>query len=147
MNGCIVDWNVTTVGGAAGSGAYRGAGIFTNAGTMDVVNCTVADNSTQGLWIGAGTVGRSGRVALYFREDVHLAGPPPANAKLDRPDGEIHDAIRELLADRPAFWLDLAAALGEEMVVDPRWVERLEEMFRSLGRAMSATVTNASLIC
>ena len=36
------------------------------------------------VWIGAGALGRSdGRVALYFREDVRLAGPPPANAKLE----------------------------------------------------------------
>ena len=40
------------------------------------------------VWIGAGALGRSGgRVALYFREDVRLAGPPPANAKLDSPRG------------------------------------------------------------
>ena len=37
------------------------------------------------VWIGAGALGRSGgRVALYFREDVRLAGPPPANLKLER---------------------------------------------------------------
>jgi len=65
------------------------------------------------VWIGAGAVGRTGRVALYFREDVRIAGPPPANAKLERPEGEIHDAIRELLAQRPAFWLDLQTDLGE----------------------------------
>ena len=54
------------------------------------------------VWIGAGALGRSdGRVALYFREDVHLAGPPPANAKLDAPEGEVHDAIREYLGARP----------------------------------------------
>ncbi len=40
------------------------------------------------VWIGAGARGRSdGRVALYFREDVRLAGPPPANAKLERSEG------------------------------------------------------------
>ncbi len=34
------------------------------------------------VWIGAGALGRSGgKVALYFREDVRLAGPPPANAE------------------------------------------------------------------
>ena len=54
------------------------------------------------VWIGAGALGRSdGRVALYFREDVRLAGPPPANAKLERPEGEVHDAIRERLAAGP----------------------------------------------
>src|SRR5262249_19343963 len=36
------------------------------------------------VWIGAGARGRSdGRVALYFRDDVRLAGPPPANVKLE----------------------------------------------------------------
>ena len=64
------------------------------------------------VWIGAGALGRSdGRVALYFREDVRLAGPPPANAKLDRPEGGLQDAIRERLASGPTFWLDLAAEL------------------------------------
>jgi ATP-dependent Lhr-like helicase len=64
------------------------------------------------VWVGAGARGRSdGRVALYFRDDVRLAGPPPANAKLERPEGEVHDAIRERLAAGPDFWLDLLADL------------------------------------
>jgi ATP-dependent helicase Lhr and Lhr-like helicase len=61
------------------------------------------------VWVGSGALGRNdGRVALYFREDVRLAGPPPANAKLESPTGEVHDAIRERLAAGPSFWLDLA---------------------------------------
>ncbi|MGE0507131.1 MAG: helicase-related protein, partial [Solirubrobacterales bacterium] len=70
--------------------------------------------STSGelVWIGAGALGRSdGRVALYFREDVRLAGPPPANSKLESPSGEVHDAIRERLVAGPSFWLDLVADL------------------------------------
>ncbi|MBS1879814.1 MAG: DEAD/DEAH box helicase, partial [Actinobacteria bacterium] len=64
------------------------------------------------VWIGAGALGRSdGRVALYFREDVRLAGPPPANARLEEPSGEVHAAIRERLAGGPSFWLDLLADL------------------------------------
>jgi ATP-dependent Lhr-like helicase len=64
------------------------------------------------VWIGAGALGRSGgRVALYFREDVRLAGPPPANAKLEPPQGDVHDAIRELLSRHSCFWLDLVAEL------------------------------------
>jgi ATP-dependent Lhr-like helicase len=60
------------------------------------------------VWIGAGALGRNdGRVALYFREDVRLAGPPPANSKLETPTGEVHEAIRERLAAGPSFWLDL----------------------------------------
>ncbi len=64
------------------------------------------------VWIGAGSRGRSdGRVALYFREDVRLAGPPPANAKLERADGAPQEAIRERLIAGPSFWLDLLAGL------------------------------------
>jgi ATP-dependent Lhr-like helicase len=66
------------------------------------------------VWIGAGALGRSdGRVALYFREDIRLAGPPPANAKLEEIAGEVHDAIRARLQDGPSFWLDLLADLGD----------------------------------
>ncbi len=75
--------------------------------------------SGEVVWVGAGALGRSdGRVALYFREDVRLAGPPPANAKLEAPDGEVQTAIRERLAAGPSFWLDLLADLdhpGEEL--------------------------------
>ncbi len=64
------------------------------------------------VWIGAGALGRNdGRVALYFREDVRLAGPPPANAKLELPQGDVHEAIRERLAGGPSFWLDLVVEL------------------------------------
>ncbi len=64
------------------------------------------------VWIGAGALGRTdGKIALYFREDVRLAGPPPGNDKLESPKGEIHDAIRELLSARPGFWVDLVAEL------------------------------------
>ena len=83
------------------------------------------------VWIGAGALGRNdGRVALYFREDVRLAGPPPANAKLERVEGEVHDAIRERLAAGPVFWLDLLADLdapAEELhngALGPRLVGR-----------------------
>jgi ATP-dependent helicase Lhr and Lhr-like helicase len=64
------------------------------------------------VWVGAGSRGRSdGRIALYFREDVRLAGPPPANAKLERAEGAPQAAIRERLAAGPSFWLDLLADL------------------------------------
>ncbi len=68
--------------------------------------------SGEVVWIGAGSRGRSdGRVALYFREDVRLAGPPPANAKLERREGAPQEAIRERLLAGPSFWLDLLADL------------------------------------
>ena len=50
-------------------------------------------------------------MALYFREDVRLAGPPPANLKLEPAAGDAHDAIRDLLGQRPCFWLDLVSEL------------------------------------
>ncbi len=68
--------------------------------------------SGEVVWVGAGALGRSdGRVALYFREDVRLAGPPPVNAKLESPEGDVHDAIRVRLQAGPSFWLDLVAEL------------------------------------
>jgi ATP-dependent Lhr-like helicase len=68
--------------------------------------------SGEVVWIGAGALGRSdGRVALYYREDVRLAGPPPALAKVEPPEGEAHEAIREALSRGPTFWLDLAAGI------------------------------------
>ena len=60
------------------------------------------------VWVGAGAVGRnSGRVALLFREDARWLGPPPF--KGERPDGPLHDAIRERLERGAAFWTDLLA--------------------------------------
>src|SRR5919197_2615381 len=85
------------------------------------------------VWVGAGALGRNdGKVSLYFREDVRLAGPPPGNAKLDRPEGEIHDAIRERLAQGPCFWLDLLELDGS--------AEELHEALWDL--AWSGEVTN-----
>ena len=50
-------------------------------------------------------------MALYLREDVRLAGPPPSKTRLEPPSGAAHDAIRELLARGPCFWVDLVAGL------------------------------------
>ena len=64
------------------------------------------------VWVGAGALGsRSGRVAVYFREDARWLGPPPTRG--DRPEGPVHDAIRERLERGAAFWTDLLADLGE----------------------------------
>ncbi len=88
--------------------------------------------SGEVVWIGAGSVARSGRVALYFRDDVRLAGPPPSNAKLEVPVGEIHDLIRERLDESPAFWIDLVA----ELEASP---EELQEALWDLAWAGEAT--------
>ncbi len=74
------------------------------------------------VWVGAGAVGRSsGRVALYFRDDVRWLGPPPA--KVERPALPLHDALRERLGSGAAFWSDLLADLLE---VDGAAVEPIE---------------------
>jgi ATP-dependent helicase Lhr and Lhr-like helicase len=58
------------------------------------------------VWVGAGALGRnSGRVALYFREDAPLVGPPPARG--DPPDAPAHAAVRERLARGSCFFTDL----------------------------------------
>jgi ATP-dependent helicase Lhr and Lhr-like helicase len=63
------------------------------------------------VWVGAGAVGRrSGRVAVYFREDARWLGPPPV--KGDAPAEALHGALRERLAGGAAFWTDLLADLG-----------------------------------
>jgi ATP-dependent Lhr-like helicase len=64
------------------------------------------------VWVGAGALGRrSGRVALYFREDARWLGPPAFRG--ERPDGKLHDTIRARLARGAAFWTDLLAELSE----------------------------------
>ncbi len=62
--------------------------------------------SGEVVWIGAGALGRnSGRVALYFREDLAVLGPPPLRGAV--PDSEAHAAVRERLAAGACFFTDL----------------------------------------
>jgi ATP-dependent helicase Lhr and Lhr-like helicase len=78
------------------------------------------------VWVGAGPLGRSGRVALYFREDAPLIGPPPSNerrtaakpADTPRLEGVVtgaappaDDLLRARLAQSPCFFSDLLAEL------------------------------------
>jgi ATP-dependent helicase Lhr and Lhr-like helicase len=64
------------------------------------------------VWVGAGALGRrSGKVALYFREDARWLGPP--SIKGEPPSEPLHDALRERLAAGAAFWTDLLADLAE----------------------------------
>jgi ATP-dependent helicase Lhr and Lhr-like helicase len=74
------------------------------------------------VWVGAGALGRnSGRVALYFRDDAELIGPP--TNKADPPDMPEHDALRERLAQSPCFFTDLLAelALSPEEIQEALW--------------------------
>jgi ATP-dependent Lhr-like helicase len=74
------------------------------------------------VWVGAGPLGRSGRVALYFREDAPAIGPPVAGAGRSpsvrgggAPPSEdgpaVHMLLRACLARGPAFFTDLLAEL------------------------------------
>jgi ATP-dependent helicase Lhr and Lhr-like helicase len=85
------------------------------------------------VWVGAGPLGRSGRVALYFREDAPLIGPPAGNerraadaaaaaaappADSQERDGTepaappAHEELRTRLAQSPCFFSDLLAELA-----------------------------------
>ncbi len=62
--------------------------------------------SGEVVWVGAGPVGaRAGRVALYFRDDAPLLGPPPVQG--EAPADELHDLLRERLARGACFFSDL----------------------------------------
>jgi ATP-dependent helicase Lhr and Lhr-like helicase len=79
------------------------------------------------VWVGAGALGRSGRVALYFRDDALLLGPPSARRRASdsaaasasessRVESSDHDRseIGQLLARLaagPCFFADLLAEL------------------------------------
>ena len=83
------------------------------------------------VWVGAGAGGvGGGRVAIYFREDAPLLGPPPADPA---PGGPVAEALRAALAGGASFWDDLLAAAGA-----PR-----EEVFGALwGLVWAGEVTN-----
>ena len=58
------------------------------------------------VWLGAGALGRSsGRVALYFRDDLGVLGPPAF--KGTAPESQAHTAVRERLAAGACFFTDL----------------------------------------
>jgi ATP-dependent Lhr-like helicase len=69
------------------------------------------------VWVGAGSLARdSGRVALYFREDAAILGPPsrpsPQSGGRGEPPGEPeHELLRERLGAGPCFFADLLAEL------------------------------------
>jgi ATP-dependent Lhr-like helicase len=72
--------------------------------------------SGEVVWVGAGpSGGRSGRVALYFRDDAPSIGPPSSGASTragaSPPGGPEHDLLRARLAQGPCFFTDLLAEL------------------------------------
>ena len=79
--------------------------------------------SGEVVWVGAGALGRSGRVALYFREDAPLIGPPPGRSspgslRAGAPGPALPDAselrvgeLRARLTEGPCFFTDLLSEL------------------------------------
>ncbi len=69
--------------------------------------------SGEVVWVGAGPLGRSGRVALYFREDAGAIGPPSgaASSRSPAPRGPEHEALRARLALGPCFFGELLGDL------------------------------------
>ena len=89
------------------------------------------------VWIGAGAVGaRDGRIRLCFVDQLALLSP--GWELRDRPEGVLHDALRQLLAERGAsFWSQLrGAAPGSQ---DPEILAALWDL------VWSGEVTNDSL--
>jgi ATP-dependent Lhr-like helicase len=89
------------------------------------------------VWIGAGAVGaRDGRIRLCFVDQLALLSP--GWEPRDRPEGVLHDALRELLAARGAsFWSQLrGAAPGSQ---DPEILAALWDL------VWAGEVTNDSL--
>ena len=67
------------------------------------------------VWVGAGALGRSGRVALYFREDAPALGPPPiaVSARAASSTGSPeHELLRARLALGPCFFADLMVGVA-----------------------------------
>src|SRR5581483_4554981 len=97
---------------------------------------------------GAGALGRnSGRVGLYFREDLPVLGPPPL--KSARPDSSAHDAVRARLAAGACFFTDLLVDVDlapeelQEALWDLAWAgEATNDAFAPL-RAPRLTLARA----
>ena len=82
--------------------------------------------SGEVVWVGAGALGRSGRVALYLREDAPLIGPPPGRsspgplragapgpALPGAPEHERSEIgrLRARITEGPCFFTDLLSGL------------------------------------
>ncbi len=103
------------------------------------------------VWIGAGALGRnSGRVALYFREDLAELGPPQLRgANPGKTDLDQHDAVRARLAAGACFFTDLLADVDlapeelQEALWDLAWAgEATNDAFAPL-RAPRLTLARA----
>ena len=103
------------------------------------------------VWIGAGALGRnSGRVVLYFREDLSLLGPPAQRgAAGPTTDSPAHQAVRARLAAGACFFTDLLVDVDlapeelQEALWDLAWAgEATNDAFAPL-RAPRLTLARA----
>jgi ATP-dependent helicase Lhr and Lhr-like helicase len=108
------------------------------------------------VWIGAGALGRnSGRVALYFREDLAVLGPPASRPPAQRgaggatTDSSAHEAVRARLAAGACFFTDLLVDVDlapeelQEALWDLTWAgEATNDAFAPL-RAPRLTLARA----
>ncbi len=101
------------------------------------------------VWIGAGALGRnSGRVALYFREDLAVLGPPPVKGAIAE-GSPAHEAVRERLRAGACFFTDLLVDVDlapeelQEALWDLAWAgEATNDAFAPL-RAPRLTLARA----
>ena len=105
------------------------------------------------VWVGAGPLGRrSGKVALYFREDAAVLGPPPG-ARRDSEEQfaeRAHDAIRARLRQGACFFTDLLVDVPgipaeelQEALWDLVWAGEVDER-RLRAAALAAPEHGAS---
>jgi len=111
--------------------------------------------SGEVVWVGARPLGRSGRVALYFREDAPAIGPPQGATVPNVPSAPVgerrrptdrrsasgpveHALVRARLAQGPCFFSDLLAELASSRDGDVP-AEALREALWDLVWAGEAT--------
>ncbi len=116
-------------------GAYSAAWLDTLCASGEVV------------WVGAGALGRrSGKVALYFRDDAAVLGPPPGARGVEH-DEPAHTAIRTRLAQGACFFTDLLVGIAgipseelQEALWDLVWAgEVTNDAFAPLRSPRAAT--------
>ncbi|MDP8937233.1 MAG: DEAD/DEAH box helicase [Actinomycetota bacterium] len=110
-------------------GQLQGVAIPASVLERDVLSARVADYSPHLLdelaaagevvWVGAGPLGRDdGKVLLYHRAKAGLLRVPPAG---DRPAGEEHERLREVLARRGACFFRELAGRSDRESLDALW--------------------------
>ncbi|MGH9264008.1 MAG: DEAD/DEAH box helicase, partial [Acidimicrobiales bacterium] len=107
----------------------QGVAIPASVLERDVLPARMADYSPRLLddltaagevvWVGAGPLGRDdGKVMLFLRDKAPLLRPLPAG---ERPEGEEHDRLREVLERRGACFFRELAGRDDKLSLDALW--------------------------